>query len=120
MGLCQLCEIKLGILDIRKWSKRSSEIALIIIHKMLLDPNYNHRDEAQDEFTSFSATLGIYSHMSLDKHFINHVLGRYLVRPPKANSECKPNFAVEVIHVLKSVRKTMPFSEILSKDKYQD
>ena len=53
IGLCQLCEIKLGILDIRKWSKRSSEIALMIIHTMLLDPNYNHRDEAQDEFTTF-------------------------------------------------------------------
>ena len=37
IGLCQLCEIKLGIFDIRKHSKRSSEIALFIIHKMLMD-----------------------------------------------------------------------------------
>ena len=46
IGLCQLCEIKLGMFDLRKWSKRSSEIALIIIHTMLLDQNYDHREEA--------------------------------------------------------------------------
>lgn len=119
LGLCQLCEIKLGIFDIRKWSKRSSEISLIIIHKMLLDANYNHREECQDEFTSFSASMEVYPQMSLDKHFMNHVLGRFLTIPYNGNTELKPNFAIEVIHVLKSVRKTMQFSEILSKDKYQ-
>ena len=55
--------------------------------------------------------------MSLDKHFINHVLGRYLCRPPGSSAETRPNYAVEVIQVLKSVRK-LHFSEILSKDKY--
>ena len=58
--------------------------------------------------------------MSLDKHFINHQLRRYLCRPPQSNVERKPNHALEVIHVLKSVRKTMQFSEILRKDKYQE
>ena len=56
--------------------------------------------------------------MTLDKHFTNHILSRYMVRPQGANLDNKPNFAIEVIHVLKSVRKTMQFSEILSKDKY--
>lgn len=55
IGLCQMCEIKLGVFDFGRWSKRSSEIALFIIHKMLLDPNYNHREETQDEFTGFSS-----------------------------------------------------------------
>lgn len=107
--------------DLRKWSKRSSEIALIIIHTMLLDPNYDHTDEAKDEFTSFSSQMGIYPQMCLDKHFANHILGRYLCRPVGCNVDAKPNFAIEVIQVLKAVRKTMPFSEILSKgDKHRE
>ena len=63
--------------------------------------------------------MEVYKQMSLDKHFINHVKDRYLTRPYGCNTNFKPNFAIEVIHVLKSVRKTMPFSEILAKDKYQ-
>jgi len=39
-GLCQLCEIKLGFFDFGKKSKRSSELALRIIHRMLTDRNY--------------------------------------------------------------------------------
>lgn len=104
IGLCHLCEIKLGMFDIRKWSKRSSEIALIIIHTMLLDPNYDHREEALDEFTSFSSQLEVYPAMDLDKHFNNHGTGRYLVRPPNSNLQLKPNFALEVILVLRSFR----------------
>jgi len=85
---------------------------------MLLDTNYDHRDEALDEFTSFSSQMDIYRHMSLDKHFINHVLGRYMTKPQNGNTEHRPNFAIEVIQVLKSVRKTMSLREIISKDKY--
>ena len=85
---------------------------------MLLDPHYDHRDEAQDEFTGFSSQMEIYPTMDLDKHFNNHVTGRFLCRPPRCNTKAKPNFALEVIQVLKSIRKTMQFSEILKKDKF--
>ena len=50
IGLCQLCEINLQKLFTMDKSKRSSEIALIIIHKMLTDPNYMYRADAQNDF----------------------------------------------------------------------
>lgn len=63
---------------IGKHSKRSSEIALLIIHKMLLDPCYDHREEALDEFQDFTSQMDIYRGMSLDKHYMNHVMKRFL------------------------------------------
>ena len=42
IGLCQMCEINLPFLSVDK-SKRSSEIALIIIHRMLTGVAYKFR-----------------------------------------------------------------------------
>ena len=103
-----------------KESKRSSEIALMIIHKMLLDPCYDHREETLDEFQDFDAQMDIYRQMSLDKHFMNHVKKRSMFRPTNANADLRPNFALEVILVLKSLRPTLPMSSILAKLKHEE
>ena len=63
--------------------------------------------------------MDIYPSMDLDTHFNNHIKDRHLCRPHRCNVKVKPNFALEVIQVLKSVRKTMPFSEIIKKDKFR-
>lgn len=95
---------------IGKHSKRSSEIALMIIHKMLLDKCYDHQEEALEEFKSFSSHDDIYRTMTLEKHYMNHKKQRHIVTPPNSNPELRPNFALEVICVLKSYRTTLPLN----------
>ena len=119
VGLCQLCQINLGMFMIGKHSKRSSEIALLIIHKMLLDPCYDHREEALDEFQDFTSQMDIYRGMSLDKHYMNHVMKRFLQYPKNANVDLRPNFALDVILVLKTFRTTLPLNQILAKLKHE-
>ena len=119
IGLCQLCQINLGMFMIGKHSKRSSEIALMIIQKMLLDPCYDHREEALDEFQDFNSQMEIYPSMSLDKHYMNHIKQRYLLRPENANPELRPNFALDIILVLKKYRTTLPLNQILAKTKHE-
>ena len=110
IGLCQLCQINLGMFRMSKQSKRSSEIALMIIHKMLLDPCYDHHEETRDEFQGFNSQMQIYPSMSLDKHFMNHAKKRYVYHPESANPDLRPNFALEVILILKSFRTTLPLN----------
>ena len=103
-----------------KESKRSSEIALMIVHKMLLDPYYDHREETLDEFPYFEAKMDVFRQMTLDKHFMNHVKNRCVFRPANANPDRRPNFALDIILVLKSMRPALTMSQILAKMKHEE
>ena len=101
IGLCQLCEINLNFFDTRK-SKRSCELALIIIHKMLTDQNYSYLKEAQEDFMGFEAN--IYRGMDLDKHFINFQKKGNVIK----QNDVSCNYALDILWFIKSHQVNRP------------
>ena len=69
-GLVQMCEVKVALFTWRK-SKRSSEMALRIIHRMISDPDYKLRSTVQRTFSGLG--LDIYRQLDLGKHYWNKV-----------------------------------------------
>ena len=54
-GLCALCEVKLKFFTFSK-SKRSSELALIIIWRLIYENNFKYRKDAQSVFSGFESS----------------------------------------------------------------
>lgn len=109
-GLVQVCEVKVGTFTWRK-SKRSSEMALKIIHRMITDPDYKLRSTVQRTFSGFG--LDDYKRMDLGKHYWNYVNGN-------CRMKLKENIAFEMIKFIKQrrLKDNLPLSEIIKKEKY--
>ena len=121
-GLVQMCELNFGTFEFGK-SKRSSEIALIIIHRMLTDYNYVHGRKAQDVFICLESS--VISQMDLGKHSKNHINESYILKPPKskdANASkaeySKKNYALEIIQLVLKYKRSYKLSDLLKKEKY--
>ena len=78
IGLCQLCELVFGRFEFKK-SKRSSEVALIIIHVMLTDPNYKFSKHSQEVFVGLESKY--YRQLDFGKHYNNHIAQNFSWKP---------------------------------------
>ena len=109
-GLVQMCQIKLGYLSFRK-SKRSAEMALHIIHRMINDPEYKLKATVLRTFSGFS--LEFYKMMDLGKHYWNKVNGHCRMKTTN-------NVPLELIKLIKQrrLKDIFPLSTIITKDKY--
>jgi hypothetical protein len=110
-GLVNLCELKLGYFNMRK-SKRSSEMALRMIWKMLSDPEYKLRATVQRTFSGFS--LESFKLMDLGKHYMNYVQGHNRIKT-------KENVALELVKFIKQrrLKEIFPLSTIIKKEKHE-
>ena len=111
-GLVQICEVKVGVFTWRK-SKRSSELALKIIHRMITDGDYKLRSTVQRTFSGFS--LDVYKQMDLGRHYWNFVNGNLRMK-------AKENVALEIIKFIKQrrLKDIFPLSTIIKKEKYEE
>ena len=111
-GLTGLCEIKLGTFSFAK-SKRSSEMAMIIIWRMLFENDFKYRKKVRDAFVGFDPPDLF--RMDLGAHFNNANLNQLLIKIPGSI-----NYAFEFIRFLKGRRRSLVLKDIIKKPKHKD
>ena len=99
--------MNLDVFAFFKKSKRSSEVALRLVHSMLFDKQYKLRKDCEFEFTGRDADT--YRAMDLDKHYTNAQNG--------ACELLKTNLAVDIIALIKDRRKNLKVEQIISNKK---
>lgn len=78
-GFLHTCGLKVkGVFKMGKKSKRSAELALKILHKMLNDPTYKFRSLAQKVFNRL--TVDQLKIMELGQQYQNHVEGNSRIK----------------------------------------
>ena len=90
-----------------KKSKRSAELALKILHKMLNDPTYKLRSLAQKVFNRL--TVDQLKIMELGQQYQNHVDGNSRIKTEN-------NVALEMIQYIKEEKKRVSISAIIEDD----
>ena len=69
-GLCGLCSVKLGTFDFFAYSKRSSEMSLIIINRMIFEPQFQYCKQVRSLFGPGSDCENL-REMDLETHWNN-------------------------------------------------
>lgn len=109
-GLMQVCKIKLGKYSLYK-SKRSSELAIRIISRMLTDPEYELKSNMQQVMSNIS--IEQLKMLDLGKHHYNWHEGRNRLN-------AKDSFSLKIARYVHEVLNEHPLSDYVKKKKYEE